>query len=147
MVRSHVIAIGGALLALAPGCRFLGSGPSDKEVVTAVEKVPPAPPTAGPTYLSEITSVSIEERGRFNGDGKYWPARVRVKGGVKSRLTGFLQLALADAAAKQKSQPMEFVEEARLSKDDFGKWRVSYNYDARGPAWRLDQPEAARTTR
>jgi hypothetical protein len=143
MVRSRVVAIGGALLVLAAGCRFLGSGPSDKEIVAAVEKAPPAPPTAGPTYLSDVTSVSIEERGRFNSDGKYWPVRVRVKGGVKSRLTGFLRLALADAVAKEKSQPLEFVEEARLSKDDFGGWRVTYNYDERGPRWRLEEPEAS----
>lgn len=52
-----------------------------------------------------------------------------------------------DAAAKEKPQPVEFVEEARLAKDDFGKWRVSYNYDERGPIWRLGQPEAARATR
>lgn len=115
--------------------------------MAAVEKTPPAPPTAGPTYLSEVTSVSIEERGRFNGDLGYWPVRVRVKGGVKSRLTGLQLLALVDAAAKEKPQPVEFVEEARLAKDDFGKWRVSYNYDERGPIWRLGQPEAARATR
>jgi hypothetical protein len=131
------LAVGGAALTLSSGCRFLASGPSDKEVLAAVEKTPPAPPTAGPTYLSEVTSVSIEERGRFNGDGKYWPVRVRVKGSVKAKLTGLLLLALADAAAKEKPQPVEFVEEARLSKDDFGKWRVSYNYDRAGPLWRL----------
>ena len=26
---------------------------------------------------------------------------------------------------------MDFVEEARFAKDDFGAWRVSYNYDTR----------------
>jgi len=137
----------GAALTLSSGCRFLGGGPSDKEVVAAVEKAPPAPRTAGPTYLSEVTSVSIEERGRYNGDGKYWPVRVRVKGSVKAKLTGLLLLALADAAAKEKPQPVDFVEEARLAKDDFGKWRVSYNYDAGGPAWRLAQSESARATK
>ena len=30
-----------------------------------------------------------------------------------------------------------FVEEGRFVKDDFGNWRVSYNYDAHGPKWRL----------
>ena len=71
-----------------------------------------------------------------NGEGKYWPVRVRVKGSAKSKLSPFLMLALADAAKKEKPQPMDFVEEARLSKDDFGKWRVAYNYDPAGPIWR-----------
>ncbi len=70
--------------------------------------------------------------------------RVRVKGSVKAKLTGLLLLALADAAAKEKPQPVEFVEEARLSKDDFGKRRVTYNYDVHGPSWRLAPPDRAR---
>src|SRR5262249_3972985 len=117
----------------------LESGPSDKEVMAAVEKTPPAPPTLGPSYLAEITSVKVEERGRYSAEGKYWPVRVRVKGTTKAKPTGLLQLALADEAAKQTPQPLEFVEEARLVKNDFGAWRVSYNYDRRGPGWRLSQ--------
>ena len=84
-----------------------------------------------------MTSVKVEERGRYNSDGRYWPVRVRVKGSAKSKLSPLLMLALADAAKKELPQPVEFVEEARLSKDDFGKWRVAYNYDPHGPAWRL----------
>lgn len=83
----------------------------------------------------------------FQRELGYWPVRVRVKGGVKSRLTGLQLLAPADGAAKEKPQPVEFVEEARLATDDFGKWRVSYNCDARGPIWRLGKPEAARAAR
>jgi hypothetical protein len=131
-------------LALATGCTLLASrGPRDDEVTAVVQKTPPAPPTAGPTYLSEVTAISIEERGTYNSDGKYWPVRVRVKGGTKARLAGLLVLTLADAAAKQKAEPLEFVEEARFSKDDFGKWRVSYNYDRHGPRWRLDDVDVS----
>lgn len=147
MSRSMKAAVAVAILTCASGCRFTGSGPTDEEVVAAVEKAPPAPPTIGPTLLSEVTSVAIEQRGRYSADGKYWPVRVRVKGSVKAKLTGILLLALADAAAKEKPQPVEFVEEARLSRDDFGKWRVAYAYDARGPLWRLDLPGGGRPVR
>jgi hypothetical protein len=129
--------VGVLVFTSAAGCGLLQSGPSDKEVTAAVEKTPPSPPTVGPTALAEVTSVKVEERGRYNGDGKYWPVRVRVKGSAKAKLNPFLMLALADAAKKEKPQPVEFVEEARLSKDDFGKWRVSYRYDLAGPSWRL----------
>jgi hypothetical protein len=94
-----------------------------------------------------VTSVKVEERGRYNGDGKYWPVRVRVKGSAKSKLNPFLMLALADATRKEKPQPVEFMEEARFSKDDFGKWRVAYTYDPGGPAWRVAEAEAHRPTR
>jgi len=137
MLRSRFAAVVVAF-AFAAGCGLLGpASPSDADVKAAVQKAPPAPPTAGPTSLSELTAVSIEERGQYNADGKYWPVRVRVKGALKVPLTGLQQLALADAAAKQKLEPLEFIEEARFSTDDFGKWRVSYNYDRRGPSWRL----------
>jgi hypothetical protein len=138
----------GATFALAAGCTLLGSrGPRDDEVKAVVQKTPPAPPTAGPTYLSEVTAVSVEERGSYNDDGKYWPVRVRVKGGSKASLTGLLALTLADAATKQKAEPLEFVEEARFSKDDFGKWRVSYNYDRHGPRWRLGDVDVSSDAR
>ena len=86
--------------------------------------------------------MKVEERGRYDSDGKYWPVRVRVKGSVNSKLSGLLLLALADAAKKEKPQPLEFVEEARLSKDDFGAWQVFYNYDRSGPTWRMTDGES-----
>lgn len=140
MPSGRVIAVGvGLTLTCATGCRLLQSGPSDQEVAAAVEKAPPAPPTAGPTYLAEITSVQVEERGPYNSDGKYWPVRVRVKGGVKIKVTNAFQLGLLSGDAKRTSEPVEFVEEARFTKDDFGAWRVSYNYGTEGPRWRLDE--------
>lgn len=132
-----VMAAGLLLLTCAIGCRILGSGPSDQEVIAAVKKSPPSPPTAGPTYLALIESVQVEERGPYNADSKYWPARVRVKGGVKIKLTHAFQLGLVGADAKERPSPVEFVEEAHLTEDDFGNWRVSYDYDPRGPMWRL----------
>jgi hypothetical protein len=66
-----------------------------------------------------------------------------VKGGAKAKLAGLLQLALVDAAAKEKAQLTEFVVEGRFSRDDFGGWRVSYTYDRAGPLWRLDLPEGS----
>lgn len=136
----RTIAVAGALtLACAVGCRLLERGPSDPEIAAAVQKSPPAPPTAGPTYLAQLTSVQVEERGPYNSDGKYWPARVRVKGGVKIKLTNAFQLALLGDREKEKADPIEFVEEAHLAKDDFGNWRVSYTYSNLGPRWRLDE--------
>jgi hypothetical protein len=145
MVGERIIAIAAAVtLTCAAGCRLLRPGPSDQEVAAAVEKSPPAPPTAGPTYLAELTSVQIEERGPYNSDGKYWPARVRVKGGVKIKLTNAFQLGLLGDRAKETAESVNFVEEARLSKDDFGKWRVSYTYDPSGPTWRFDESGSSR---
>lgn len=144
MVRGGMIAVAGALtLTCAAGCRLLPSGPSDQEVVAAVGKSPPAPPTAGPTYLAELMSVQVEQRGPYNSDGKYWPVRVRVKGGVKVKLTNVLQLGLRGDVTRELPKPVDFVEEARLTKDDFGKWRVSYVYDVGGPMWRLRERASA----
>jgi hypothetical protein len=148
MVRERMIAAAAALtLTCAAACRLLQSGPSDQEVVAAVQKAPPAPPTLGPTYLAQIESVQVQERGPYNDDGKYWPVRVRVKGGVKIRVTNAFQLGLVGEVAKEPPKPMDFVEGARFTKDDFGKWHVSYNYDAHGPKWRLDDRETSRTGR
>lgn len=138
MVSRRIIAVAAGLtLICAAGCRLLQSGPTDQEVVAAVEKSPPAPPTAGPTYLSELRSVQIEQRGPYKADGKYWPVLVRLKGGVKIKLTTVFQLGLLGEDAKRPAEPVEFVEEARFTKDNFAKWGVSYSYDPRGPRWRF----------
>lgn len=144
MVRGRTIAVAvGLMMTGVSGCRLLESEPSDEEVAAAVKKMPPAPPTAGPTYLAELSSVQVEQRGPYHSDGKYWPVRVRVKGGVKVKLTNVLQLGLLGDVAKELPQPIDFVEEARLTKDDFGKWRVSYGYDVTGPKWRLTERPSA----
>jgi hypothetical protein len=129
------------------GCRLLDRGPSDQEITAAVQKSPPAPPTAGPTYLAELTSVQVEERAPYNSDGKYWPARIRVKGRVKIKVTNAFQLGLLGDPAKEKAEAVEFVEEARFTKDDFGGLRVSYAYDPQGPTWRLDSSAISRGAR
>jgi len=108
-------------------------------VGAAIRKSPPAPPTTGLTYLAEIESVEVHERGPYNADGKYWPARVRVKGGVKIHVATVLQLGLVGDVATEPPKSAAFVEEVRLAKDDFGNWRVSYNYDPRGPRWRREE--------
>lgn len=145
MVNRQITAVALALtLACASGCRLLQRGPSDQEVVAAVEKAPPAPPTLGPTYLSEVASVQVEQRGPYNSDGKYWPARVRVKGGVKVKLTNPFQFGLVGDDAKRPAEPVEFVEEVRLTKDDFGQWHAEYHYDPRSPSWRLSVPDPPR---
>ena len=73
------------LLASALGCRLLESGPNDEQVIAAVRKSLPSPPTLGPTYLAEVVSVQVEERGRYNPDGRYWPVRVRIKGAAQAQ--------------------------------------------------------------
>jgi hypothetical protein len=133
----NIAIVAGMLLTSAPGCRLLQSGPSEQDVVAAVKGSPPSPPTAGPTYLAQVESVQVQERGPYNADGKYWPVRVRVKGGARIKLTGILQLGVLGDRAKETVKPVEFVEEARFTNDDFGNWRVSYNYDPHGPKWRL----------
>ncbi len=144
--RRIMAAAAGLTLTCAAGCRLLHSGPTDQEIAAAVLKSPPAPPTAGPTYVAEVTSVRVEGRGPYNSDGKYWPVRVRVKGGVKVKLTSLFQLGLLGDHEKDPPTPMDFVEEARFTKDDFGGWRVSYNYDP-SPAWRINDRDLSRGNR
>ena len=128
----------GLLAVGVTGCHVFKSGPSDEDVVATVRKSPPAPPTAGPTYLAQIESVELQERGRYNTDARYWPVRVRLKGGAKVKLTNVLQLGVVGDPEKQPSKPVDFVEEARFTKDDFGHWRVSYGYEPTSARWRLD---------
>lgn len=146
MFRCRRLAISGVLLATTFGCRAFDRGPSDADVVAAVRGSPPAPPTLGPTFLAQVDSVEVQERGDYHREGAYWPVRVRVKGGVKIKPTSVFQLGLGDPA-KLKPESLEFVEEARFSKDDFGGWRVSYSYRGHGPSWRLDEPGVSRDAR
>jgi hypothetical protein len=130
----------GWALAFAVGCSLLERGPSDEEVVAAVRATPPLPPTLGPTYLASVESVRVEERGRRNDEGHYWPVRVRIKGAAQvDAHTATLLAPLADLR-KSPPSPVEFVEEARLAKDDFGKWQVTYRYPEDGPLWRRSAP-------
>jgi hypothetical protein len=142
--RFRFSAVLGLLAVCTNGCHLFGSGPTDQEVVAAIKKSPPSPPTTGPTYLAEIESVEVQERGRYNADGEFWPVRVRVKGGLKVKVTNVLQLGLLGDPTKQPPKAVDFVEDACFAKDDFGNWNVSYNYDTTGPRWRIAE---AGTTR
>jgi len=137
---------GGLLLMWAAGCGVFATGPSDQEVIAAVKQSPPLPPTVGPTNLAEIESVQVVERGRHDLRKSYWPVRVRVKGGAKMAVTNVFQLGFVVDHRKDPPTPVDFVEEARVSKDDFGKWRVSYAYDPGGPRWRLADSGNSRGT-
>lgn len=143
--QSVAAVTGGLLLTWASGCGVFATGPSDQEVIAAVKQSPPLPPTVGPTHLAEIESVQVLERGRRDARGRYWPVRVRVKGGAKIALTNVFQLGFVVDHRKDPPTSVDFVEEARLTKDEFGKWRVSYTYDPRGPRWRLNAPEGSHT--
>jgi hypothetical protein len=140
MQNRRVLALAASLLVtLFPGCRALEQRPSDEEIVALVKASPPAPPTIGPTYLAEVERVRVEERGDYEATARYWPVRVRVKGGARVRVTNVFQLGLIDEAARSKTQSVEFVEDARFSRDDFGDWQVTYDYSS-GPLWRLEGP-------
>jgi hypothetical protein len=140
--RIGLVMTTGLMLPCASGCRLLERGPTDEEVREAVRESPPSPPTLGPTYLSEVTSVEIQDRGRYNDDGHYWPVRVHVKGNARIKITSPFQLGLVSDPKKAPSEAVDFVEKAKFIKDDFGKWRVSYNYDASGPRWRLEDRDS-----
>jgi hypothetical protein len=129
-------AVAGFVLSAGLGCRAFDRGPSDADVVAAVRKVPPAPPTLGPTLLAEVDTVEVQERGDYHRDGGYWPVRVRVRGAARIKVTNAFQLGLADPQARAKTESVDFSEEGRFTRDDFGNWRVSYNYDGPGPGWR-----------
>lgn len=129
----------GLALPCAAGCRLLESGPSDEEVSAAIRKAPPSPPTLGPTYLADVAAVEIQDRGQYNATGRYWPVRVRVKGRVKLKLTNLFQLGVMADAQNGPPLPVDFAEDARFTKDDYGNWRVTYAYHAAGPKWRLDR--------
>jgi len=145
--QSVAFLAGGLLLTWASGCGVFATGPSDQDVIAAIKQAPPLPPTVGPTYLAEVESVQVLERSRRDARGRYWPVRVRVKGGAKIALTDVFQLGFVVDHRKDPPTPVDFIEEARFVKDDFGKWRVSYNYDARGPRWRFDQSEHSQAGR
>lgn len=136
---------GGLLFTWASGCGVFATGPSDQEVIAAVKQSPPLPPTVGATYLAEIEAVQVLERGRHNARGGSWPVRVRVKGAAKMALTNVFQLGFVVDHRKDPPTLVDFVEEARLTKDEFGKWRVSYGYDPRGPRWRLNAADGSHT--
>lgn len=137
MLRRRRFAVMGLVLSATLGCRAFGRGPSDAEVVAAVRASPPAPPTLGPTFLAQVDAVEVRERGPFNREGRYWPVRVRVKGAARIKITNAFQLGVADDRARAKTEAIEFVEEARFTKDDSGRWCPAYTYDSRGPQWRL----------
>lgn len=141
--RISAVAMAGLALPYAAGCRLLESGPSDEEITAAIRKAPPSPPTLGPTYLADIAAVEILQRGRYNATGHYWPVRVRVRGRVKLTLTNLFQLRVMPDAQNGPPPVVDFAEDARFTKDDYGNWRVSYSYNISGPKWRLDGPEAA----
>ena len=63
------------------------------------------------------------------------------------RSTNAFQLGLLGDRSKEKAEPVDFVEQARLTKEQFGGWQVSYSYDARGPRWRLDDRDSSRGDR
>lgn len=136
MFRCRRLAISGVLLATTLGCRVFDRGPSDADVVAAVRKSPPSPPTLGPTLLAQVESVEVQERGDYHREGGYWPVRVRIKGAARIKVTNAFQLGVADYQAREKTEGVDFNEEGRFSKDDFGNWRVSYVYDGTGPQWR-----------
>jgi hypothetical protein len=121
-------------------CAQLRPIPRPHVVATAPGPPPPGgrhPGAHPPDPSPHVAAVEIEERGRYNGTGKYWPVRVRVKGGAKIKLTNPFQLGLVGDPRKTPPEAVEFAEEARFSRDDFGKWRVAYAYDPGGPRWRL----------
>lgn len=138
------VAASGLFLSVVPGCRLLERGPSDEEIRTTVRKSPPSPPTLGPTVLTDVGSVEIQQRGRYNMEGSYWPVRVRVRGNARIKVTNLFQFGLVADARNAPSETVDFEEEARLTKDDFGNWGVSYNYDAAGLRWRVDDRATSR---
>lgn len=136
--RVPTVMAGGLLLLCTPGCGMLDRGPSDEEVTATVRKSPPSPPTLGPTYLVDIQSVEIQERGRYNRDGRYWPFRVRVRGNATISVKTPFQLGIVADGRKLPPEAVDFVEQARFTRDDYGNWRTAYAYDATGPRWRLE---------
>lgn len=52
-------------------------------------------------------------------------------------ITSPLQLGLVADPRKATPEAVDFAEEARLTRDDFGNWGVSYNHDSSGPRWRF----------
>jgi hypothetical protein len=137
MLEQRRVAVAGLLFTAVLGCRGLERGPSDEEVIAAVRKSPPAPPTLGPTYLAQIEAVEVEARGGYDRAGAYWPVRVRVKGAASIKVTNAFQLGIADDQARAKTEAIEFSEAGRFARDEFGGWRVSYAYDPQGPRWRV----------
>ena len=113
-------------------------------MIAAVEKAPPAPPTLGPTYLSEVTSVRVEQRGPVQLRRQVLARSRAREGWVEDQADERLSAGAPQGDTQKASEPVEFVEEARFTKDDFGNWRVSYDYDSQIARWRLGDRAASR---
>ncbi len=144
MLKHRRVAVAGVLFTTVLGCRGLERGPSDKEVIAAVRKSPPAPPTLGPTILAQVDAVEIQERGGYRREGGYWAVRVRVKGTARVKITSPFQLGLVGDRSQENAEPVDFVEEARVTRTDFEGWQASYAYDSRVSKWRLEDDGGVR---
>lgn len=127
--RRHLTAVGmavGAVTLFGLACTSpQGAPPTEAEILAAIRKSPPRPPTVGENRLVRVDAVVPIQRGAYNNDGRYWPVRVKLNGLMQ--LTGSASaLYLALAEEDRKPSPVEFVAEARLARNDYGEWAVQY---------------------
>lgn len=101
---------------LSTGCGLINTGPSDKEANSAITEFVLATkkPVCFGSTETQVSSVTISERGQFNDKGGYWPVKARVQG-VESCIAPF---------TGKSDYPFDEVEEFSIKKNDFGKWQA-----------------------
>ena len=108
-------------LSLFVGCSQKPSNSEIEETVRAYlqNNVPPlwvGGLTGGKN--EKINLIEIKEWGSFNKERKYWPVKIRVVGSAE------LNDPIPNQAAVSQ---FDRVAEFRFYKDDYGKWKASFN--------------------
>ena len=101
-------------------CQMFASVPTAEEVVGPSRRLHRHRRRLAPPTWPRSNPWGSRTAGHYSADGEYWPVRVRVKGGVKVKVTNVLQFGLIGDAERQSPKPVDFVEEGRFTKDDYG---------------------------
>lgn len=123
--RSASALMGAAICGVVGGCGGPPNPPGDNVVFELIRRTPPAPPMTFESAMVAIETLEVKARGRWNTEGCYWPLQVRVKGRCEVVALGF-QMLMQLGKDKHPTYDIDYVQEVRLSKNDFDEWTVSY---------------------
>jgi hypothetical protein len=122
------------LISCAGAGSIIGSGPSDSDVKSAIQKTVtsqmtggiPQPPLWGGSEQVKIDSVNILRRGDYNEPGKYYPVQAKLDG-------SYIQKAFPGSEAfgqpSQRTCTFSASGNFRLSKNDYGEWVAQVVHD------------------
>lgn len=125
--RTFLFILSVVLTAVTISCNALGSGPSDSEAKTAIEKTIVSSMSGGmsqpPLWQGgeqvKVSSVNILKRGDYNETSKYYPIQAKIDGSfVQKSYDGGVMSGLGASRNCTFSGNGDF----RLSKNDYGQW-------------------------